>query len=114
MCSSECILLGDTSNRKRLTRKTRDEHIMMRNCGSDGFIGARDFPDVAGNWVIRPKVRAICLRTKSVVLGRKDALTTSLLKPQARTSDAGKEIDERKVRTARRVDALWLCSKEVV
>src|SRR5262249_50028546 len=91
---AECILLGDSGNRKRLARKSGKQQVVLGDTG--GF----HLADIASDFVIAVEIRAIGLLRVFIPFACKNALTTEWLETQPQPTNTGEEVykGERRIR----------------
>ncbi len=84
----QCILFGNSSDGKRLTWKSCEQNVMVRD------VLRINFRDIAFDWVVRTKIHRISTLCVLVPFASENALPANILKSATDSADACEEIDE--------------------
>src|SRR5690349_14101238 len=82
------IFLGDSCNRERLARKTREQHVVSGNVF--GF----DLRDISGNGMVAGEVCEIGFLGVGVPLACEETPAAERLEALAKTADTGEQVHE--------------------
>ena len=87
----QCVFLRDARDRKRLARKTRDDHVVGRHRGRI----AGELPDIAGNAGFRlAEVRSVSLAAELVPFRGEHTRSARGLEREPQPANSGEQIDE--------------------